>query len=98
MFCKKLDKVAIEKDRLYSIDTDNVEGEAIVQAKLQGDVEDFVLKVYKGSCLVYYSVSTGADLTLQFATDLTDIGAVRFVANKEVVISFIIYNSPDFQV
>ena len=65
MFCKKLDKVAIEKDRLYSIDTDNVEGEAIVQAKLQGDVEDFVLKVYKGSCLVYYSVSTGSPHTGQ---------------------------------
>ena len=96
MFCKKLDNVAIEKDRIYSIDTDNVEGNAIIQAKLQGDVEDFVLKVYKGASLVYYTVATGADLTLQFATDLTDTCAVRFTANKEVVISFTIYNSCDF--
>ena len=97
MFCKKLDKVTIEKDRIYSIDTDNVQGEAIVQAKLQGDVEDLVLKVYKGSSLIYYSVSTGMDLNFQFSTNLTDTNSVKFTLNKDVVISFIIYNSPDFK-
>ena len=97
MFCKKLDKVTIEKDRIYSIDTDNVQGEAVIQAKLQGDVEDLVLKVYKGSSLIYYSVSTGMDLNFQFSTNLTDTNSVKFTLNKDVVISFIIYNSPDFK-
>ena len=89
--------MTIEKDRIYSIDTDNVQGEAVIQAKLQGDVEDLVLKVYKGSSLIYYSVSTGMDLNFQFSTNLTDTNSVKFTLNKDVVISFIIYNSPDFK-
>ena len=95
VFCKRIENESIEKDRLYTVPVRDVEGKCVIKAEIKGSVEDCVFKVYIDSVLTHYTVATGADLVLEFSINLDNYSNIRFVANQDVVISFIIYNSSD---